>query len=208
LIAENEYILSKDRSPEEYSTHLSKLQEDLRKLNTLLNSLLELAHINRDNAISKSLIRADELVFNAIQSIKLKYPGRMILPSIEYSENEMDLIIEGNSGLLEIALKNIIDNACKFSNERVDVKISNTDNVMTISILDKGIGIPADDIVNIFKPFKRATNSKFIGGFGVGLSIVSKIIELHSAKIEVSSFENEGTRVDLLFKKANFKQTA
>ena len=201
MIAENEYLLSRDRSPEEYTNHLSGLQEDLRKLNTLLNSLLELAHLNRDNAISKSLIRADELVFNAIQFIKVKYPGKMILLKIEYSENEKDLIIEGNSGLLEIALKNLIDNACKFSNGRVDVKVSITDDFLTISIFDKGIGIPPDEIGNIFKPFKRATNSKFIGGFGIGLSIVAKIIELHSAKIEVFSIENEGTRFDLLFKK-------
>lgn len=207
MIAENEYILSKDRSTEEYTKHLTGLQKDLLKLNTLLNSLLELAQLNRDNTISKSLIRADELVFKAIQTIKVKYPGKMILPKIEYSENENDLLIEGNSGLLEIALKNLIDNACKFSNEGVEVKVSISDNLLTVCVSDKGIGIPTDEIINIFKPFKRATNSKFIGGFGVGLSIVAKIIELHSAEIKVFSIENEGSTFTLLFKKGCVSET-
>jgi signal transduction histidine kinase len=80
MIAENEYIMSKDRSTEEYTNHLMGLQEDLRNLNSLLNSLLELAHLNRDNPILKTMLRADELVFNVIQSVKINYPGKMIIP--------------------------------------------------------------------------------------------------------------------------------
>jgi len=150
------------------------------------------------------MLRADELVFNAIQSVKIKYPGKIIIPKIEYSENENDLVIEGNSGLLEIALKNIIDNACKFSNEVVEVMVSISDDFLSISVSDKGIGIPVDEIVNIFKPFKRATNVSYIGGFGIGLSIVSKVIELHGAEIKISSADNKGTSVILLFSR-NFK---
>lgn len=198
MIAETDYILSNKRTPEEYINHLSGLQQDLRKLNILLTSLLELAHLNRDNTILKTMLRADELVFNAIQSVKIKYPGKIIIPKIEYSENENDLVIEGNSGLLEIALKNIIDNACKFSNEVVEVTVSISNDFLSISVSDKGIGIPPDEIGNIFKPFKRATNVSYIGGFGIGLSIVSKVIELHKAEIKISS-TNTGTNLTLLF---------
>lgn len=201
MIAETDYILSKNRTTEEYINHLSGLQEDLRKLNTLLNSLLELAHLNRDNGISKSLIRADELVFNAIQSVKVKYPGRKIFPNIEYTDNENDLIIAGNSGLLEIALKNLIDNACKFSLNDVEIKLSVSDQFVNVTISDQGIGIPANEIDNIFKPFKRASNVSYIGGFGIGLSIVSKVMELHGAEIKISSSDKNGTGVMLLFKR-------
>lgn len=201
MIAENEYILGKDHSIEEYKKHLMGLQEDLLKLNMLLNSLLELAHINRDKTISKSMIRADELIFNAIQSIKVKYPGRKILPKIEYPDNANDLIIEGNSGLLEIALKNLIDNACKFSVSDVEIKLSVSEENLIINIIDHGIGIPADETGNIFKPFKRAQNVSYIGGFGIGLSIVSKVIELHGAEINISSTDKTGTGVMILFKR-------
>ncbi len=201
MIAESDYIISHLRQPEDYINHISGLINDLRKLNLLLNSLLELAQINRDNIISKSDFRIDELIFNTIQSLKTKYPGRKILPKIEYSENENDLLISGNPGLFEIALKNLIDNACKFSNKDIEVKISTLGETIVVNIIDHGIGIPVDEIGNIFMPFRRGSNVKYISGFGIGLSIVAKIIELHGAKIQVTSAENEGTCFDIIFKK-------
>jgi signal transduction histidine kinase len=201
MIAESDYILGKDRKPEEYKKHISEMVEDLRKLNTLLNSLLELAQLNRNNRIHLSPVRIDELVFNTVQEVKLRYPGRKILPKIEYSENENDLVINGNQGLLEIAVKNLIDNACKFSSEPVEIKIEIALETIVLSIVDYGIGIPPEEQQNIFKPFKRGTNVKYIGGFGVGLSIVAKIIELHKAQITVTSKEKEGTRFEIAFKR-------
>lgn len=70
---------------------------------------------------------------------------------------------------------------------------------MVVSIADYGVGIPVNEIENIFKPFHRATNAKFIGGFGVGLSIVAKIIALHGAEIKVTSTLNKGTCFELQF---------
>jgi signal transduction histidine kinase len=199
MIAESDYIIGRERKPEEYIKHISGMVEDLRKLNALLNSLLELADLNRDHKMVLSTVRIDELIFNTIQAIKIKYPGRKILPKIEYSENENDLLVSGNAGLLEIALKNLIDNACKFSSDVVEVKASITDKTINIQVIDHGIGIPLNEIKNIFKPFKRGANVKYIAGFGVGLSIVAKIIALHSAEIKVSSIENEATSFELMF---------
>ncbi len=201
IIAESDYILGKEHQQEEYVKHISGMVDDLRKLNTLLNSLLELAQLNRDTQIFLSPLRIDELIFSTIQEIKTKYPGRKILPKIEYSENENDLLIIGNSGLLEIAFKNLIDNACKFSNGEVEVKLSMQAEQLSVSISDHGIGIPNSELENIFKPFRRGENVKYIGGFGIGLSIVAKIIELHRAKIKVSSYENEGTCFEILLRK-------
>jgi len=197
MIAESDYIIGRKRSPEEYEVHIARLTEDLRKLNLLINSLLELAQLNRDKNISKSAIRIDELVFNVIHSVKLKYPGRKILPRIEYSDNENDFVIEGNPGLLEIAFKNLVENACKFSNDEVEVEILKAGKGVVVRITDSGVGIPENEIGNIFKPFNRATNAKFIGGFGIGLSIVAKIMELHGAEIKVASALNKGTCFEL-----------
>jgi len=199
MIAESDYIVCRKRTLEEYEVHITRLTEDLRKLNLLINSLLELAQLNRDKNISQSPIRIDELVFNAIHSVKLKYPSRKILPRIEYSDNENDFVIEGNAGLLEIAFKNLVENACKFSNGEVEVEILNSGNEVVVRITDYGVGIPENEIGNIFKPFNRATNAKFIGGFGIGLSIVAKIMELHRAEIKVASTLNKSTCFELHF---------
>jgi signal transduction histidine kinase len=146
-------------------------------------------------------VRIDELVFNAIKSIKSKYPGRKILPKIEYPDNENDLNVFGNQGLLDIALKNLFENACKFSSSDVEVGIKLLEGTIRVTITDQGIGIPEDQIGSIFNAFNRSENVKFIGGFGIGLSIVSKIMQLHSVEINVSSELNKGTQFNLTFPK-------
>ena len=201
MISESDYILSRKRKAEEYVQHISGLVNDLKTLNSLINSLLELAQINRDNSIQLSSVRIDEIIYNSIHQVKTKYQGRKIIPKIEYPENENDLLVNGNSGLLEIAFKNLLDNACKFSNEDVGVEFQMTDKNIKIIISDKGVGIPSNEINSIYHHFQRASNVKFIGGFGIGLSLVNKIIELHDAELNVISAENEGTRFEILFKK-------
>ena len=203
MISESDYILSRKREEDEYIQHISGLVTELKALNALINSLLELAQINRDNNIQLSNVRIDEIIYNAIRQAKAKYHGRKIIPRILYPENENDLLVIGNSGLLEIAFKNLLDNACKFSNEDVDVEFQMTENHIKIIISDKGVGIPPDEINSIYYPFKRASNVKFIGGFGIGLSLVNDIIGLHDAALYVYSNENEGTRFEVVFKKLN-----
>lgn len=200
MIAESDYILGKEHKAEEYMKHISGMVDDLRKLNALLNALLEMAQLNRKNQVILSPIRIDELIFNTIQSLKAKYPGRKIMPKIEYPDNENDLVITGNAGLLEIAIKNLIDNACKFSTNDVEVKIGSSSENLTLIISDQGVGIPENELDTIFKPFQRGTNVRYIGGFGIGLSIVAKIIELHNAEMQVKSVEKEGTQVEIRFR--------
>lgn len=201
MISESDYLLKNKRTEAEYVGHITGLVNDLKTLNALINSLLELAQINMDITIQLSSVRIDEIIYNAIRSVKTKYHGRKIIPRIQYPENEFDLIVNGNYGLLEIVFRNLLDNACKFSNDDVSVEFQMTDDYITIIISDKGIGIPANEISSIYSPFKRASNVKFIGGYGIGLSLVNKIAELHGADLNVFSTENEGTRFELVFKK-------
>ena len=166
---------------------------------------MELAQINRDNSIRFSSVSIDETIYNAIHQVKIKYQGRKIIPKIQYPEKENDLLVNGNSGLLEIAFKNLLDNACKFSNEDVDVEFQITDKNIKITISDKVVGIPPNEIESIYHPFQRASNVKFIGGFGIGLSIVATIMKLHDVGFKVFSEENKGTRVELVFNRLSLK---
>ncbi len=204
MIAESDYILSRSRDTEQYKNHLAGLVEDLRKMNSLINSLLELAHLNGNKDVQMTSVRIDELIFNTIKSIKSKYPGRKILPKIEYPDNENDLNVLGNQGFLEIAFKNLFENACKFSTSDVEVGISMVDGSIRVSIVDQGIGIPEDQIGSIFNAFNRSDNVKYIGGFGIGLSIVAKVLKLHSIDIQVNSELNKGTQFLLIFPKHVF----
>jgi signal transduction histidine kinase len=201
MIGESDYILSHEKNKEDLLNHISGINTDLKKLNSLLNNLLELAQINRDKNIVFSEVRIDEIVFNSIYQVKIKYEGRKILPKIHYPESANDLIVNGNEGLLTIAFKNILDNACKFSNDDVVVEFIITDNYINVIISDSGIGIPSNELETIYRPFSRASNAKFIGGFGIGLALVTRIFELHKAVMEIESKVNEGTSMDILFRR-------
>jgi len=203
MIGESDYFLTHEHTIEEYNNHINGLIKDLKNLNALFTSLLELAHINRDKNITFSTVRIDEIIFGSIQQVKTKYYDRKIIPRINYPENGNELLIKGNSGLLEIAVKNLLDNACKFSTEDVNVEFILSEEVIKIIISDKGIGIPLNEIESIYSPFKRASNVKFISGFGIGLSLVEKILKLHDAELNVFSSENKGTQFILQFKRVN-----
>jgi signal transduction histidine kinase len=104
------------------------------------------------------------------------------------------MIIKGNESLLKNAFLNLLDNAIKYSHHQpVDVLIDFNDKDCIVHIADKGIGIPADDLSNIFEPFYRGENAFDLQGFGVGLSICQKIIELHDGRITVESQPMHGS---------------
>jgi signal transduction histidine kinase len=201
MLMESDYLLTHEHPAEEYKAHIANQMDDIRKLNGLLNSLLELAHLNKDTSILFAQIRIDEVVFGSIQQIKGKFQGRKIVPKILYPENDTGLLVEGNAGLLTIAFNNLIENACKFSDDEVVIDFTISDETITITISDSGIGIPAGQTTDIFNPFKRATNVKFKGGFGIGLALVDKILQLHNVPIKVNSSEEHGTRFELVFQR-------
>ncbi len=203
MIGESDYILNQEREREEYINHISRLITDLKNINALLNSLLELAQINRNVNIEFADVRIDEIIFNAIRQVKVRYQGRKIIPKIQYPEQGNDLLIRGNEGLLTIAFRNLVENGCKFSNDDVVIEFLISPGIVGIEISDTGIGIPTGELEHIFEPFQRASNAKFIGGFGIGLTLVAKIMKLHHAELKFTSTENEGTRISIRFMRSD-----
>jgi len=203
MIAETDYILNQTRNTQEYIEQLSRLGDDLKDLNRMLNSLLELAQINGDNPIQLISVTIDEIIYQAIHKVRLKYIDRKIIFKIDYPENSNELLINGNPGLLVIAFKNLFDNACKFSSDDVVIESFINEHTIIVNVIDRGIGIPVNEMDIIYSPFKRASNAKYKGGYGIGLSLVKRIVELHQASLIVRSTENKGTQFKLVFKRLN-----
>jgi PAS domain S-box-containing protein len=94
-------------------------------------------------------------------------------------------------------LVNLLTNAVKYSPEGEDVEfhLSGNEKEFLFAITDKGIGIPEEDIKNLFQHFSRASNVGKIKGMGMGLSIVKKCVDMHNGDITLESMLNKGTRV-------------
>lgn len=204
MLMESEYLLTRERTTDEYMKHIEGQMEDVINLNSMLNSLLELAHLNREITIQFTDIPIDEVVFNAIQLVKTKYNDRRIVPRIVYPEPDTSLLIRGNAGLLSIAFKNLLENACKFSEDEVLVEFTIDSNTIKVAVTDQGIGIPAGQLNEIFSPFRRGSNARFKSGFGLGLSLVARIMEIHGVPISIQTLEHKGTTMELTFKRIKF----
>jgi len=92
---------------------------------------------------------------------------------------------------------NLLDNAMKYSPEggRIWVTVGQRDGYAILSARDEGVGIPKEDIVNIFEKFRRTSRSRSTGvdGFGLGLHICRSIIEMHGGRIWAESEEGKGS---------------
>jgi signal transduction histidine kinase len=113
---------------------------------------------------------------------------------------ELDmLLLWGNNNLLQLALSNIVLNACKYSgNKPVILKVMAENKSVVFSVKDEGIGIPEKDVQHIFEPFFRASNTTGFEGHGVGLPLALNIIRLHKGSIAILSKENEGTEIRIM----------
>ncbi|HIK10158.1 MAG TPA: response regulator [Oscillatoriaceae cyanobacterium M33_DOE_052] len=97
--------------------------------------------------------------------------------------------------LLGHILQNLLSNALKYSPEgtTVDFLLTYSASAIVLMVQDRGIGIPPNDLKQLFQPFYRATNTGKIKGTGLGLNIVKYCVELHGGKISVDSTEGVGT---------------
>lgn len=169
-------------------TFLTAILSDVNHLTELINSLLILSKIDTNEAENNEIHRMDEILFSTMENLKKSFPEFSILFEIEESDN-LDTLLEvkGNKNLLEIALINVLKNACLYSdNNQAEVKISTNENQLIISILNTGKTLSEKEQKNLFQPFMRGKNSKGTTGFGLGLRIVQRILNLHKSTITYS----------------------
>jgi signal transduction histidine kinase len=201
-----EVALINQRTEKEYRSTLSSILDDIQSMSTIINGFLELAQANIEiKNISYDQIRLDEILFSVKEEIIKRKPGYTVVVDYEkIPDYEQDVTIMGNKRLLKILIINLIDNACKFSdNKKAIVKIDIDQENVTLKFIDNGIGIPKDELEKVIQPLYRARNVNGQVGHGIGLSIVQRIAEIHYSKININSEINVGTTVSISFKNNN-----
>lgn len=202
ITSQIEVILMKDRSDSEYKEVLSSLLEDARGLTNLSNNLLEIARSEQEiGTLQIQKVRLDELLIQTQLEFLTLNPSLNIDINIidDTNDDNLDLAVLGNENLLKLIFVNLIDNACKFSdNKPVKVIIDYRKENVKLSFEDQGIGIAPEDLPNIFEPFYRAENAQNKKGHGIGLSLISKIVNLHHGSIQIDSKVGTGTVIDVI----------
>lgn len=172
-------------------TVTKKIVVNCSRMTTLIKDLLTLSDI--EHIPEHRLVDCDlkPLIESCIKTAKELYTTAEINLIGDSSHAHCD------TNLIEMAIANLINNACKYSEPpaKVSVTLQSDEKWITIKIEDRGVGIPEEQIPHIFERFKRLDNalSKKVGGSGLGLSIVAIIIEKHFGKIHVESKLGVGT---------------
>lgn len=192
-----EVSLQRDREAPEYKKVMQSIYQDVRHMSKLTQTLLEFAKASGDpGGLEISLVRIDEIILRLLSEMA-KINSNYIV-SIEFGnlpEDEESLLVFGNETLLLTAIKNIVLNACKYSDDQKALVILEIEKkILKITISDHGKGIPEAELKTIFQPFYRVEDNVSSHGFGLGLSLAERIIKLHKGSIEVRSQLNVGTK--------------
>lgn len=166
------------------------------RLNTLINDLLDLSHIeSKEIVLNKEKFSLANLVNEVMLGFKSQGKKKAIQLTSDLPEN---LEIFADKSKIEQVLTNLINNAIKYNKEKGFVRVyaEQLAEKTKIVIEDSGSGIPVRDISRIFERFYRVdkARSRELGGTGLGLSIVKHIIELHGGTVGVESTEGLGSK--------------
>jgi len=161
-----------------------------KTLGSIINVLLEISKIESGQQIQKQALRIDELFFDVIEELNAIYTDfHFEVNYVPDAINENRLIINLSPILIRQAIQNLLTNCVSYSNNsKAEIKIdSSSESELKIQIINSGKPISVEEENFLFKHFFRGKNSVGKSGFGLGLVLTKKIMELNAASITYSN---------------------
>ena len=168
-------------------------------MTNLINQIMELSKLERQKEIEKEKINLSNIVLQLLEDYKPLLESKNL--NLVYNV-EKDLRIQGNKIMLERVFLNILMNAVKFTKTNIEVSLTREDKTAVLKIRDDGIGISEENKKFIWERFFQVNDSRNKEenkGSGLGLSMVKKIVDLHSATIDLESELERGTCFTIKF---------
>lgn len=176
--------------------YVSNIYKSGMHLLRLINNILEVSNIESGNMdFNPERLNLQELIGEAVMLVEplAKQKHINLKSEAEFKNQE----IWADRAKLRQIIYHLLNNAIKFAPENDTVSIASKiiDNEVHVSISDNGIGIPDEEIVTIFEPFKQVDSSskRKYGGTGLGLTLVKQFVEMHNGDISVESETNKGS---------------
>lgn len=177
----------------------TRMHKESARLGALVQDIIELSRLqSSDVIVHGEPVQIKKVVNEAVDRNKLLAEERGITISVG---GHIDLPVHGDADLLMTAVRNLIDNAIRYSpdNSAVGVGLRQRDGFAQISVTDQGPGITTDEQERIFERFYRidSARSRQTGGTGLGLSIVKHIVANHGGEVSLWSQEGQGSTFTL-----------
>jgi signal transduction histidine kinase len=163
---------------------LDKIYSNAQKISAMIDRLaLSIKLENNDLSAKFSDFDIYDICVDVANNLTAKYGNRNIDLHLEH------LIIHADKTMLELVIVNLADNALKYSEDNIEIKIANG----ILSVNDSGIGFDESEIDKITSKFYRVQTNSWDNSMGLGLAIVSFILKLHHAHLIISSKPNVGS---------------
>ena len=174
--------------------YLEIIKREAGKLDHLINDFLEFSRLQTGKLnLNLSATSIDKELLELFEA----YHPRASQSGIELKlENSESLpLIEADAARLRRVLTNLLDNAFKFTvgEGKVTILTEQTDDEVSIKVIDEGRGIDAEDLQAVFEPFHRGRYAEEIGGIGLGLAVVKAIVEAHGGRVVLESELGKGS---------------
>ena len=192
ILAQSDYALDYVETLDEAKESFEVINRQAKKMTNLINQIMELSKMERQNKIEKDKINFSNIILQLLEDYRTLLENN----NIELITNiEKDLRIYGNKLMLERLFVNLFTNAMKFTKSTIKVSLKKINKEIILQIKDDGVGIAKKDQKYIWDRFFQTSDSRNKDknkGSGLGLSMVNRIVQLHSATIEVESEVGEG----------------
>ncbi|MFX0199837.1 MAG: ATP-binding protein [Candidatus Hodarchaeota archaeon] len=190
---------------EKQSDFLSRSRKRTVQLTNFVKELLNLTQMRLSGQLQMEPFSLPDSISKALTSVATNAADKSITVTSDIEPSLGQIV--GNEFSINEMISNLLLNAVKYTPEgkSVHLEAKSRDDSVLIEISDTGIGIPEDELGNVFEEFFRASNAKKRekDGTGLGLSIVKQIIDRHRGKISVQSQEGRGTKFTVILPKNN-----
>lgn len=196
------HLLLKTNLTEQQHRYISMIQAASEQLMSIINDILDISKIEAGKMVFEQIPFSPAVTANNVRNIlSMKAEEKKLDLKVTVEPGVPDQVLGDPSRLAQI-ITNLAGNAIKFTDKGfVEIRLSNKSNSndyvnIEFSVIDTGIGIPADKLESIFESFTQAENdtSRKYGGTGLGLSISRQLVELQNGQIGLESEYGKGTR--------------
>lgn len=191
-----EVSLMQRRMPEYYIETLRSVLDGIKGMNKLSNQLLLLAQTSSDvHEFQFQQIRMDDVIWSAKEELSKAHPSYEIDVRFDIQMEDKDFTVVGEIELLRVAVLNLMDNGCKYSTDNtVVVTVNSHHDHLIVEFVNHGKTISFEEESRIFEPFFRGASGKKAKGFGIGLPLTKRIMDLHRASIRLDNSQPGFTR--------------
>jgi len=196
---------SSSQNPSAHLAQIKDLRKGIDRIWNLMDNLLLLSDLKNESLQADySRVNLRTLLHTVALHLKSQVDAKQL--EVEFVVGDEPWILEGDGVLLQTALKHLFLNAIHFNKRGGKIRIEMKDSLDHIAIRfsDTGIGIAQDKLKTIFQSFYQVAQhmTREVGGLGIGLTIVRRIIEAHGGEINITSEENEGSTFEILLPKS------